>query len=343
MIKQINVTKAFCGLLLLMLSTFISCFQEETYYKATIETSQVTSITEATAICGGMISADGGSNVTARGVCWSTTTNPTIENDTTFDAEGTGPFVSLLKGLSPSTTYFVRAYAVNKGGAGYGNEVCFTTNAEVVVTDMDGNVYKTVKIGTQRWMIENLKTTKFNDGTPIPLVTNGAAWTALKTPGYCFYNNDVANKSTYGALYNWYTVNTNKLAPTGWHVPTDAEWSILENYLIANGYNFDGTTTDNKIAKSLAATTLWHTNTGVGAIGNDLNKNNKSGFTGLPGGFRRLASTFDDIGYYGWWWSSTQGNAKSAWFRYLTYAGGNVNRANYGDMNDGFSVRCIKD
>ncbi|MDD4729737.1 MAG: FISUMP domain-containing protein, partial [Dysgonamonadaceae bacterium] len=121
----------------------------------------------------------------------------------------------------------------------------------VTVTDIDDNVYHTVTIGTQVWMVENLKTTKYNDGTSIPLVSDGTAWSNLATPGYCFYNNDAANKSTYGALYNWFTVNTNKLAPTGWHVPTDAESTTLENYLIANGFNYDGTTTGNKIAKSM--------------------------------------------------------------------------------------------
>ena len=100
------------------------------------------------------------------------------------------------------------------------------------VTDIDGNVYHTVKIGTQVWMVENLKTTKYNDGTPIPLVTANSSWAILTTPGYCFYNNDAnVNKATYGAMYNWYIVNTGKLCPAGWHVPIDAEWTTLTNYL----------------------------------------------------------------------------------------------------------------
>src|SRR4030043_168747 len=125
------------------------------------------------------------------------------------------------------------------------------------VTDADGNVYQTVKIGNQVWTVENLRTTKYDDGSAIPLVTDSAAWAALTTPGFCYYNNttNADNIKKFGALYNWHAVNTKKLAPKGWHVPTEAEWITLENYLIANGYNWDGTKTENKIAKSMAAKT----------------------------------------------------------------------------------------
>jgi len=228
------------------------------------------------------------------------------------------------------------------------------------VTDIDGNVYQTLKIGTQTWMVENLKTTKYNDGTSIPYVSDSTAWPKLSTPGYCFYNNDAANKNTYGALYNWYTINTGKLAPTGWHVPTDAEWTTLENYLIANGYNYDGTTTGNKIAKSLAATILWNTDTtdwapstNIGDIGNDLTKNNNSGFAGLPGGARlsegrnlspgRFSnSRFLTIGYNGIWWSSTLNYPYESWNRRLSCHSSDVDRFS-NRMQSGFSVRCLRD
>jgi len=212
-----------------------------------------------------------------------------------------------------------------------------------VVTDIDGNVYHTVKIGTQVWMVENLKTTKYNDGTSILNIIDGTAWSNLTTPGYCFYNNDAANKTTYGALYNWYTVNVGNLAPTGWHVPTDAEWTTLENYLIANGYNYGGTTTGNKIAKSLAATTLWNTYTMVGSIGNDLTKNNTSGFAGLPGGYRSGGGTFGSIGNYGYWWSSSETNTYLAWIRILSYSSSSYVASNNYNKQHGFSVRCVRD
>ena len=134
-----------------------------------------------------------------------------------------------LGNLTNGIQYAIAVSAVNaQGESGLSNVVTATPN----VVDIDGNVYHTVTIGTQVWMVENLKTTKYNDGTAIPLVTDNTAWGALTTPGYCWYNNDSATyKNTYGALYNWYAVNTGKLAPTGWHVPTDSEWTVLTTYL----------------------------------------------------------------------------------------------------------------
>jgi uncharacterized protein (TIGR02145 family) len=150
------------------------------------------------------------------------------------------------------------------------------------VTDADGNVYQSVRIGNQVWMTENLRVTKYNDGSDIPLDTSRSTWIATPTPKYCFYNNTTNADSIkkYGALYNWYVVdssNPKKLAPTGWHVPSDAEWNTLQDYLIANGYNLDGATTGNRIAKSMAARTDWNSYTLVGVIGNDISKNNASG------------------------------------------------------------------
>ncbi|NLG18079.1 MAG: hypothetical protein GX556_12175 [Fibrobacter sp.] len=181
-----------------------------------------------------------------------------------------------------------------------------------VITDADGNEYSTVLIGNQIWTVENLRTTKYNDGTPIPNVTDDAEWAALTTPGYCYHNNttDADTIKKWGALYNWYVVsptNPEKIAPEGWRVPTDTDWTVLEEYLIANGYNWDGTTSENKIAKSLAAQTDWYTlPDSVGKIGNDLSKNNASGFSALPGGSRQIAGFFMSIGSIGVWWSATE-------------------------------------
>ncbi len=212
------------------------------------------------------------------------------------------------------------------------------------ITDIDGNVYQTVRIGNQVWTVENLRTTKYNDGSAIPLVTDGTEWAALTTPGYCYYNNttDADFIKKYGALYNWYAVNTKKLSLKGWHVPTDAEWTILENYLIANGYNWDGTTTENKIAKSMAAKTDWQTHTTPGAPGNDLSKNNRSGFSALPGGFRDDDGSFGFVGSGGYWWSATELGASSAYHRGLGYGFGGLARG-YSSKSCGFSVRLLRD
>ena len=204
-----------------------------------------------------------------------------------------------------------------------------TDEKTTAVTDIDGNSYDTVIIGTQVWMVENLKTTKYNDGTSIPLVTADATWANLTTPGYCFYNNDAAaNKATYGALYNWYTVNTGKLCPTGWHVPADAEWTTLTNFL--GGENAAG----GKLKET--GTTHWVTpNSGA---------TNSSGFTALPAGYRQEAGSFSNINDDDFWWSTTTSTSQitKAWSRGVNY--------NYPYVyNDfylkyfGYSVRCLRD
>jgi len=306
----------------------------------TLTTAAASSITTTTAISGGNITDDGGSTITARGICWSTSANPTIADSFTTDSTGVGTFTSALTGLSPNTTYHIRAYATNSAGTAYGPQMIFTSG--ITVTDLDGNVYHTVTIGTQIWMTENLKTTLYNDGTAIPSVTDDKAWWNLTTPGYCWYNNDAATyKNTYGALYNWYSVNTGKLAPTGWHVPSDAEWTTLENYLTANGYNNDGSTSGNYFAKSLSATTSWDINTGTSTIGNDLSKNNRTGFSALPGGARN-GIWFFNAGAHGYWWSSSEYFYGVAWVRGLNYDGSGMDLDNCYETY-GFSVRCVKD
>jgi len=308
-----------------------------------INTTAASCITNSSAISGGQITDDGGSLITSRGVCWNTYGNPTLLENKTIDGASTGSFTSYLTSLSENQTYYVRAYATNSDGTSYSNQISFTTSVESpTVTDIDGNVYRTIIIGTQVWMAENLKTTKYKDGTSILIVTDNTEWTALLTPAYCWYNNTATNKNTYGALYNWYAVNTAKLAPTGWHVATDEEWTILKNYLITNGYNYDGATSDNKIAKSLAANTDWYSYIVIGTIGNDLSKNNSSGFTALPGGGRSDIGAFYDISSFGYWWISTELDAANAWGRLLYYGDVSLNEIGY-PKSYGFSVRCVKD
>jgi uncharacterized protein (TIGR02145 family) len=217
--------------------------------------------------------------------------------------------------------------------------------SQITVTDIDGNLYNAVVIGDQVWMVENLKTTKYNDGTDIPLVTDNTDWSNLTTPAYCWLKNDETTyKNTYGALYNWHTVNTGNLCPAGWHVPTDAEWTTMEDYLIANGYNFDSSITGNKIAKSLASTTIWTSSTTVGAVGNTdyPTFRNKTDFTALPGGVRTVIGLFSPIDCYGDWWSATEYDAVSAWYRGLSYSDSYVER-NSNSLKLGMSVRCVRD
>lgn len=336
--KRIYSIIAISDILLLTLLFFNSCIQEDTFAKATIETSQVTLITEATAVCGGTISADGGSAVTARGICWNTSSTPTIDDFKTANGSGSGSFTSSITGLKPGTTYFVRSYASNSAGTSYGNELSFTTSD--TITDIDGNVYTTVTIGTQVWMVENLKTTKYVDGTSIPLVNDGTAWTNLATSGYCWYNNDAANKTTFGALYNWYAVNTGKIAPIGWHVPTNTEWTTLTTYLTNNGFGYGGS--GSEIAKSMASTSGWVTSSSAGDVGNDQSSNNSSGFAAFPGGLRTNDGSFLNMTGTGSWWSSTSSNYGAAWCLSMGAANSIVSIGQI-RVQEGYSVRCIRD
>lgn len=216
-------------------------------------------------------------------------------------------------------------------------------NTGTTVTDIDGNVYHTVTIGTQTWMVENLKTTRYRNGDVIGTTTASIPNDATSKYQWAYGNNE-ANVAKYGRLYTWYAAtDTRNIAPAGWHVPTDAEWTTLQNYLIANGYNYDGTTIYNKIAKSLAATTGWNFDTGSGTIGNDLTKNNSSGFGAFPGGYYSSFSiAFLNVGVGGRWWSLTEQSTTTSWHRNLYCTNSDLGRVEI-KKSYGLSVRCLRD
>lgn len=216
---------------------------------------------------------------------------------------------------------------------------------EGTLSDMDGNEYQTVRIGNQVWMAENLRTTRLNDGTPITLDTSSYDWTWTGGAEYCFYQNttDADSIQKYGALYNWYAVHTDLLAPTGWHVPTDEDWDTLYACLVANGYNYDGTTTGDKTAKSLAQKCDWSQSSNIGEIGYRLTENNQSGFAALPAGYRNIDGTFFSIGYNAYWWSATMFDEVYSGMRRLSYGSENFFRTERYAQTCGFSVRLVKD
>jgi uncharacterized protein (TIGR02145 family) len=205
-------------------------------------------------------------------------------------------------------------------------EIKLEIYAELGVNDIEGNHYTAVKIGNQVWMGENLRTTKFNDGTDIPEVTDNAAWAGLATPAYCwFFNDSLAYAKLCGAMYNWYVVGAGNICPIGWHVPSDAEWTILTNYL--GGANVAG----GKLKET--GVTHW--------ISPNNGATNESGFTAIPGGYRYNGS-FWDYGYNADWWTSTEITSSDCWARKIFYYGAFVYRdANV--KNIGFSLRCLKD
>jgi uncharacterized protein (TIGR02145 family) len=191
----------------------------------------------------------------------------------------------------------------------------------------DGITYNIVKIGCQCWFKENLRTTIYNDNSSIPNVTDNATWTSTTTGAYCCYGNSASNCTTYGALYNWYAVKTGKLCPSGWHVPSDGEWTTLYNYL--GGWEVAGG------ALKEAGTSHW--------LSPNTDATNSSGFSALPGGRRSYSSgVFEGLGQYGFWWYSTDNGASYAWSVTLYY---NTAYAGYGlnHMPLGYSVRCLRD
>jgi len=199
------------------------------------------------------------------------------------------------------------------------------------LTDQDGNVYKTITIGSQTWMAENLRTRIYRNGGPIPEVTDSLVWAYLSTGGYCNYNytSNIDTIATYGRLYNWYAVNDDRnIAPEGWHVATNEEWMTLVNYL-------QGDTIAGGMLKE-AGTTHWN-NPNIGAT-------NESGFTALPGGYKYAKWVFAEIGMYGYWWTASEGNEidEFAWHVHLCscyiLVGGCECPKNFG-----YSVRCVKD
>jgi len=289
-------------------------------------TTFVSELSQTSATFGGEVTSDEGSAVTERGVCWSTEPTPTITDSKTIDGAGIGFFTSFLTGLIFNTQYYVRAYASNSYYTGYGNIISFRTFGETV-TDIDGNVYNTIMIGTQVWMVENLKTTRYNDGTSIPNSIN--QWAYLTTGAYCNYNNDENNSPTYGKLYNWFAVSgyPHDLAPVGWHIPTDDEWTTLATYL--GGQDIAGS----KLKET--GTTHW-VNTNSGAT-------NESGFMALPAGERDGDNwgDFYSLGFRNFFWSSTSGSLDG--FGWNLIKDDNEFNPFGAAKTHGFSVRCIKD
>lgn len=314
-----------------------------------LSTTAVTDITTTSAVSGGNVTGDGGGTITARGLVWSTTQNPTIALTTkTTDGTGLGNYVSNLTTLAQNTTYYAKAFATNSAGTAYGNQVEFKTNAvPITVTDADWNVYKTIKIGNQLWMAENLKTTKYCNGDAIPNVTNPSQWDNLTTGAYVFPDNNSSLNNTYGKLYNGYVATGSRNAcPCGWRVPTADDWLILGeaiggSWAWSNGEKYYGeaAVVGGKIKSSgniADSTGLW--------IKSNYPGNNSSGFNGLPVGYSNRSDNFYSRGEEAYWWCSTIGPTYNN-LRYVSI--GNFTQSLYMSNtpiihNSTSSIRCIK-
>ncbi|RLD55003.1 MAG: hypothetical protein DRJ05_13685 [Bacteroidetes bacterium] len=265
------------------------------------------------------------------GICWSTSPNPTIDSTKSYESRSRNKqgFASTLIELIPDTTYYARAYASNSGQSIYGNEITFRTDVGTIgtVADIDGNIYNTVIVGEQVWMVENLKTTKYRNGDPIPNVTSITQWLSLTTGAYCYYDNDINNGYTFGNLYNWHAVNDiRNIAPEGWHVATDSDWSILMSYwaeLANNCYLSDILREEGE--------EHWP---------ECQFASNESGFTALPGG-KLDQNGFSSQPWVGYYWSSTEYYPGYPYYWKISCSW-SVDRNN-DKKTTAYSVRCVKD
>jgi len=301
----------------------------------TVLTSSISQITSSGAVSGGNAISDGGSSVTAKGVAYDTSQNPNTANNVSSNGSGLGLFTCTLTGLMASTSYYVRAYATNSLGTGYGSQMSFTTSpacfGSPTVTDVNGNSYNTIQIGKQCWTKSNLIASKYRNGDNIPSGLSSSAWQNTTSGAYAIYNNDTVNDGLYGKLYNHYAVTDSRgLCPTGWHVPSDVEWTTLENQL-------GGASVAGGALKSTAiqpASGGWYSpNTGA---------TNSSGFTALPGGLRDLNGDFGNMANIGYWWSSSVWSGSNAWTRSMYYDDILNFRYDFYPTN-GFSIRCLRD
>lgn len=332
---QVEKTVQIASNLVVILTLFIvfvciySC-REEGDEIPSLQTSIITEISKTSAIGGGTILSDGGLAIMEKGICWSINSKPTIEDDKSAGA-GSNSFTANLTGLTMGTMYYVRAYATNAFGTGYGDEVTFYTTG--MVKDIDGNSYDTLRIESQTWMVQNLKTTKFNNGLPISIVKDNNAWSSLSTAAYCELNNDVTKVALYGRLYNFYTaVDNQKACPAGWRVATDADWTLLATAV--GGADVAG--------GKLKSIDGW--------MFPNFGPENRTGFNALPGGYRKADGSYarvfyvngEMLGDFGYWWTSTS---------YADLQG--VGRNMFSDLHrlgvlqhdkkQGLSIRCIKD
>lgn len=291
-----------------------------------IQTSEAKAITTTSALCGGVITSDGESPILTKGICWSTLPSPTITDNVVEDVLDSDSIKVTLSGLTVYTKYYVRPFALNAVDTVYGEETSFTTQGGTV-TDIDGNVYHTISIGSQVWMAENLNVTRYRNGDSISLASDNSNWNNPFTlPGagaYCYYNNDPGQGIVYGALYNFMAAN-GQIAPEGWHVPTESEWKILAH--------------NNGLQKE-AGTTHWKAP--------NVEATNDNGFSARPGGSRNFVGTFDFIRKSAYFWSSTSvsdfyGFASGGYYILLSYDVGYYSDGGI-DQKYGFSIRCVKD
>lgn len=343
------------SVLLLILFMYPACqnLEEETPLQMTVDYMEF--VSEGSYRITGTLASLGGEEISSYGICWSETANPDINASCiVLDAPVLpGKFNANISGLSPSTTYYVRAYAVLKSTTVYSAENDFTTRpaAEDMVMDADGNIYRTVKIGDQVWMAENLKSTMYSDRTPVPFVEDSARWFHFtrESLGYCWYGNVETHGYVYGALYSWPAATrafdgistieegVQGICPDGWHLPSDNEWKELELYLgmtpeEAGAVKWRGSDQGGRL--KYEGIESWKApNSGA---------SNEVGFNALPGGYRHGGAMFLGVSETARFWTSTQRGYGYAWYRAVDFDRTDVYK-DFSGVYRGHSVRCVKD
>lgn len=321
---------------------------------ATLSTLSAANITASSAEGGGNISSNGGTSVTQHGVCWSTTQNPTTANSHTIDGTGIGSFSSTLSGLNASTTYYMRAYAINSAGTAYGNQVSFSTTSigsgNIVSNPgpgimFSGYNYPTIVLGNgQEWMSENLRTSTYANGDTILNVTIDTQFAAITTGSWCWYDNDPQYENIFGKLYNGYAmIDSRNVCPVGWHVPIESDWNHLIKYL--------DPTADTSFAYGYPSTIAGDLMKSVGGPYWFLNcpGNNQSGFSGVGSGYRDVLGSyapFVSIRQKGRWWCATPYPVSSGppmYFSRELYCNNGDVICDISYLWSAFSIRCLKD
>jgi len=268
------------------------------------------------------ISSDGGGQILAKGIVYSTNNLPTLLDFTIMTGSDAGSFTGSISSLLPNTTYYIRAFATNNLGTRYSNQLL--ENTSLIATDLDGNMYPGIKIGTQTWLSKNLNVTKYQNNDSIEQVISSSTWLNLMEGAWSYSDNSSSYGGTYGKLYNWFAAtDQRKICPIGWKIPSDADWTILTDFL--GGLD-------------VAGGKLKSTGISIWQIPNNW-ANNLSYFSGLPGGYRDESGQFLGLGYYGLWWSSTS-DGPNALSRYV------YNEFNYASKdssakNQGLAIRCL--
>jgi uncharacterized protein (TIGR02145 family) len=332
-----TLIKSIIAVFAVMAVLYLSCKKDnggnkEEAVAPTVTTDTLYDVCANSAKIGGTVVNNGGENITRYGICCDTIPNPEITpKQSAYNSVFTGRFTKIINNLKDSAVYYARAYAENNKGVGYGKQTIFTTRKNA--TDNEGKKITEVMIGSQVWMAKNLDVTRYNNGDSIPNVTNDSLWNVMNTypkGAYCNYNNDEANATIYGRLYNWYAVTDKRgVCPTGFHVPSDAEWTTLVNAI-------GGEEAGGKLKE--AGTAHWQSpNTGA---------DNSTGFTALPGGIRTHDGLFSDIYLAGLWQTSSRApdaiGCYTNWIYCIINSEAQMYRSEY-CQNSALSIRCIKD